>query len=182
MSDDHARFTAMYDDFRQRVWAYAVSQAGRTAADDVVSETFTVAWRRFHEIPQEPLPWLLGVARNVLRAHHRADARSSVPAGTGTWAKEAVTGDIADDVTERLTMLRALDRLSQTDREVLLLVAWHGLTPAQAGTVVGCSTATMRVRLHRARGRLRKAADSRQTKPPARRLQPFRRTNQEAAL
>lgn len=56
MSDDAARFTAMYETCRQRVWTYAVSRAGRQVADEVVSETFTVAWRRIGDIPQPPLP------------------------------------------------------------------------------------------------------------------------------
>jgi len=66
-SDDERRFTAIYDDCRQRVWAYAAARAGRQIADEVVSETFAVAWRRLRDVPDPPLPWLLGVARNVLR-------------------------------------------------------------------------------------------------------------------
>lgn len=92
VSDDNARFTAMYDQYRQRVWAYAVSRAGRGVADDAVSETFTVAWRRIKDVPDDPLPWLLGVARNGLRTHHRGgrparcagrDARLAAGGGHG---------------------------------------------------------------------------------------------------
>ncbi|MBX6767094.1 MAG: RNA polymerase, partial [Actinomadura rubrobrunea] len=65
----------MYDDCRQRLWAYAAARAGRQIADEVVSETFAVAWRRLRDVPDPPLPWLLGVARNVLRENHRAERR-----------------------------------------------------------------------------------------------------------
>ncbi|MFF8430577.1 RNA polymerase sigma factor [Streptomyces sp. NPDC016566] len=75
MAEEAERFTALYDACRQHVWAYAVSRAGRQGADEVVSETFVIAWRRFADIPEPPLPWLLGVARNVLRDSARAQAR-----------------------------------------------------------------------------------------------------------
>ncbi|MFH8370220.1 sigma-70 family RNA polymerase sigma factor [Streptomyces sp. NPDC018031] len=163
MTDDAALFTAMYDACRQRVWAYVVSRAGRQVADDVVSETFVVAWRRAGEIPQPPLPWLLGVARNVLRDTVRAELRrASLAAELRGWT-EAVApaeGDIADEVADRLAMRRALVSLREDDREVLILAAWQGLSPREAATVVGVSAATMRVRLHRARRRLAKALES----------------------
>ncbi len=62
--------------------------------------------------------------------------------------------DVADGVAERAAVLAALARLSDEDRELLTLVAWQGLKPAEAARVVGCSTATYFVRLHRARKRL----------------------------
>jgi RNA polymerase sigma-70 factor (ECF subfamily) len=51
----------------------------------------------------------------------------------------------------------ALGRLSADDRELVTLIAWEGLTPAEAATVLGLSSGTARVRLHRARTRLRAA-------------------------
>ncbi|WP_395103646.1 RNA polymerase sigma factor [Actinomadura sp. SCN-SB] len=159
---DAARFTAIYDACRQRVWAYAAARAGRQAADDVVSETFAVAWRRLGDVPEPPLPWLLGVARNVLRDRYREQARHA--AFTTDFAGEpppgrqgATDGDIAERVAERLAMLRAMAALPDGDREILILVAWQGLSPRDAAKVVGCSAAALRVRLHRARRRLLRA-------------------------
>jgi RNA polymerase sigma-70 factor (ECF subfamily) len=54
-------------------------------------------------------------------------------------------------------VLAALARLGDADRELLTLVAWHGLSPREAARVVGCSAATYFVRLHRARRRLEQA-------------------------
>jgi RNA polymerase sigma-70 factor (ECF subfamily) len=157
--DEADRFTAMYDDCRQRVWAYVVSRAGRQVADEVVSETFTVAWRRFGDVPEPPLPWLLGVARNVLRDSIRAEVRrESMAAELGSWA-DVAESDIAEDVSERHALLRALATLPEDDREVLILAAWQGLAPADAARVVGCSPVAMRVRLHRARKRLVQAVE-----------------------
>ncbi|MER5769089.1 RNA polymerase sigma factor [Streptomyces sp. NPDC001985] len=163
MAEEADRFTAMYDACRGRVWAYVVSRAGRQVADEVVSETFAVAWRRWADVPGEPLPWLLGVARNVLRDTVRAEIRrESFAAELGEWTERSAgagTGDIADDVADRNALLRALATLPDDDREVLVLAAWHGLGPAEAARVVGCSAAAMRVRLHRARRRLTRAVD-----------------------
>lgn len=160
VSDDAARFTAMYDTCRQRVWAYACSRAGRQVADEVVSETFTVAWRRIRDVPAPPLPWLLGVARNVLRDTVRAETRrAAFAAELAEWTGPA-EDDLADDVAERLALRRALGTLGEDDRELLILTAWQGLTPAECARVTGCSAAALRVRLHRARRRLAKAAEA----------------------
>lgn len=157
MTDDAQRFTRMYDESRQRVWAYAVSRAGRQVADEVVSETFAIAWRRLDDVPDPPLPWLLVVARNVLRDNIRAEVRrESLGAELRSWVEE----DVADAVTDRLGVLKALSSLSDEDREILILVAWQGLSPRDAAHVVGCSTAAFRVRLHRARKRLAQAMET----------------------
>ncbi|GGZ51688.1 hypothetical protein GCM10010387_52360 [Streptomyces inusitatus] len=164
VTEEADRFTAMYDACRGRVWAYAVSRAGRQIADEVVSETFAVAWRRWADVPRTPLPWLLGVARNILRDTVRAEVRrESFAAELGEWTERSAPGggadDVAEEVADRNALLGALATLDEDDREVLILAAWHGLTPAEAASVVGCSSAAMRVRLHRARKRLTRAVD-----------------------
>jgi RNA polymerase sigma-70 factor (ECF subfamily) len=154
------RFTALYDAHYSQVYGYAVSRTDRQRADEIVSDTFMVAWRRFDDLPDPPLPWLLGVARNMVREQARRSARQgSVEAGSRSWtpAVEPVVDDPADVVTDRASVLAALAQLSDDDRELLILVAWHGLSPSQAAEVIGCSTATFSVRLHRARGRLEHA-------------------------
>jgi RNA polymerase sigma-70 factor, ECF subfamily len=155
--DAGARFTEMYAAHHAQVYAYAVSRAGRRLADDVVSETFLVAWRRMSAVPATPLPWLLGVARNVMHGRYRDEVRQgSLAAELRAWVDEA-GADVADGVTERAAVLAALARLSETDRELLTLVAWQGLSNRDAARVVGCSVATFFVRVHRARKRLEQA-------------------------
>ncbi|MFI7442742.1 RNA polymerase sigma factor [Nonomuraea indica] len=153
MTQDRDRFTTMYDQCRQRVWAYVVSRAGRQVADEVVSETFAIAWRRLHDVPENALPYLLGIARNVLRENIREEARRE---GLTQELREWVSGDVAEVVAERLGVLKAMARLTQDERELLILVAWQGLSPRDAARVVGCSVPTFRVRLHRARKRLQR--------------------------
>jgi RNA polymerase sigma-70 factor, ECF subfamily len=154
------RFQSLYTRHQGQVYAYAVSRAGRQLADEVVSEVFLVAWRRRADVPVPALPWLLGVARNVITSQFRDSARQrSLAAELRAWVteQELSAGDVADEVSERIAVLAALAGLPDPDRELLTLVAWHGLTPREAAQVVGCSTATYFVRLHRARRRLERA-------------------------
>ncbi len=162
MTDPEAmeRFQALYAGHHAAVYAYAVSRVGRQLADEVVSETFLVAWRRLAEVPAPALPWLLTVARNTALSQFRGSARQrSIGAELRAWVTEAELSapDVAEEVTERTAVLAALAALPEADRELLTLVAWHGLKPAEAARVVGCSTAAYFVRLHRARRRLERA-------------------------
>ena len=160
---DHAaieRFQALYAEHYARVYAYAVSRVGRQLADEVVSEVFLVAWRRLGDVPTQALPWLLTVARNTACSQFRVSARQrSISAELRAWVTDAELSepDVADAVSERLCVLTALATLPETDRELLTLVAWHGLKPNEAAQVVGCSRAAYFVRLHRARRRLERA-------------------------
>lgn len=108
------------------------------------------------------------MARNVLRDTGRAEVRrASLAAELRGWT-DAVDGDIADDVADRIALRNALASLGDDDSEVLILAAWQGLAPREAARVVGCTAATMRVRLHRARRRLAKAVEVRDEAPPVR--------------
>jgi len=159
-AQDRQRFAAMYLEHRGRVYSYAVSRAGRPLAEEIVSEVFLVAWRRFAELPDPPLPWLLVTARNVAASQFRAAVREqSLAEEMRAWTSpaELTAGDVADQVTDRVTILTALASLAEPDRELLTLVAWHGLPATAAARVIGCSTAAYFVRLHRARRRLEQA-------------------------
>jgi len=163
------QFTLLYERHRRQVFGYAVTRAGRDLADEVVAETFLVAWRRFAALPRgEPLPWLLATARNVIRERYRAEERQRLVAvEMGAWIADAGLPDVADVVTERAAVLAALARLAESDRELLTLAAWHGLPPRAAARVVGCTTAAYFVRLHRARRRLSEAMAAAGAVPPA---------------
>src|SRR3954469_22476817 len=104
-TDDGRRFTAIYEAHHRQVYAYAVSRAGRERADDVVGDAFLIAWRRVDAVPRDPLPWLLGVARNVVRERYRAEIRqASVAAELLAWVEDAMA-DVADGVGEKAAML-----------------------------------------------------------------------------
>ncbi|WP_402462627.1 RNA polymerase sigma factor [Isoptericola aurantiacus] len=157
-----ARLDALWDACAGRVQAYALRHTDPDTAQDVVSDTFLVAWRRLDEVPDPPLPWLLVVARNHLRNAERAHRRRRHLAETLTRLETATAQGVGVDAlaAERDGLLRALATLTTPEREALLLVAWDGLTAAEAAQVSGCSRATFAVRLHRARRRMAAAENS----------------------
>jgi RNA polymerase sigma-70 factor (ECF subfamily) len=136
------------------VLAYALRRTDRATAEEVVAETFVIAWRRIADVPDPPLPWLLGVARRVLANLRRAERRRRALAER-LRREPAATPQPPPDEEGRV--MAALATLSERDREALLLHAWEGLDHADAGTVVGCSAETFAVRLHRARERFARA-------------------------
>ncbi|GAA2575040.1 RNA polymerase sigma factor [Actinomadura fulvescens] len=155
MDDPKSRFTRLYDAHYRSVLRYALIRAAPDVAEDVVSETFLVAWRRLDDVPDQELPWLLGVARNLLRKQHATAGRRDALADRIAALTPHEDGwDLAERVVERDSLLRALAALPEKDVEALTLVAWHGLEPRQAARVAGCPAATFHVRLHRARKRL----------------------------
>jgi RNA polymerase sigma-70 factor (ECF subfamily) len=147
-----------------RVLAYALRRTGdRGGAEEVASETFLIAWRRFEVVPEEPLPWLLGTARRVL-ANQRRSTRRRQPGGS------YVAVDLADvpqpgpppleRIAEREAFAAAFAALGDRDREVLSLIAWDGLAVREAAKVMGCTAPVLSVRLHRARRRLVKELEA----------------------
>lgn len=157
------RLADLYDRYHARVLAFCLLRADETAAEEVASETFVIAWRKLSAVPEPPLPWLLGVARNLLRKQYGARMRRETL--MRRLAELADRRDEQDwDVAERFVLresaVRALSELSEKHVEALTLVAWNGLSPAEAGRVVGCSAGTFSVRLHRARRALAKELET----------------------
>jgi RNA polymerase sigma factor (sigma-70 family) len=149
------RFEALFERCHPEVRAYVLRRAPQAIVEDVVSETFLVAWRALDSVPGEPLPWLYGVARRTLANHRRGHLRSAALSARLTRTlvpPPEQEGLVSEEVEPPLR--DALLALTVREREALLLVAWEGLTPAQAASALGCSSAAFRVRLHRARGHL----------------------------
>ena len=154
-SDDEA-FEALYRTCGPRVFAYVRRHVPPADCDDVVAEVFIVAWRRRLTVPPDPLPWLIVVARNVLRGRRRLATRADKVwwEAVRALAAPAYSASPEASIDEREALLEGLARCSRAEREALLLVAWDGLTAAQAADVAGCSTRAFTVRLSRARARL----------------------------
>ncbi|MER6827275.1 sigma-70 family RNA polymerase sigma factor [Streptosporangium sp. NPDC000563] len=161
MDDPEARFTALYDQHYRSVLGYTLLRAERQAAEDIASETFLIAWRQLEELPEPPLPWLLGVARNLLRGQRRSGLRrrALVERLAELSSEGDVTERVAEQVAEREAALAALAGLSELDAEAVILASWYGLAPADAAKLAGCSARAFTVRLYRARRRLSQALD-----------------------
>jgi RNA polymerase sigma factor (sigma-70 family) len=148
------RFDDLFDQHYAAVRAYVARRSGTAGVlDDVLSETFLVAWRRIDSVPTDGVPWLLGVARRVLANHRRGEARRGalLQALAGMLPRELIAeppGEVFGELSD------AIAGLTARDREALLLVAWEGLDPQRAARVVGCAPGAFRARLYRARRQL----------------------------
>jgi RNA polymerase sigma-70 factor (ECF subfamily) len=156
MSTPQEQFTELWHAEGPHVLAFARRHVGADAAPDVVAETFTIAWRRWTDLPSPPIGWLLVTARKVIqnraRAHRRYQALAErIALLDGVAAQVA---DSAEDVLGRREALERLARLDEQHREALLLVSWDGLTNDEAAAVLGIKPATFRRRLSRARAAL----------------------------
>jgi RNA polymerase sigma factor (sigma-70 family) len=156
-------FDALWSEYAWRVQAYAMRHVGADVAEDVVGETFLIAWQRQAVVPSDaPLPWLLVVARNVIANHRRGvrrfDAAQDQAARLARLARPAGETDLTTEAREEA--LEVLSSLSQIEREAVLLTAWDGLAPPQAALVAGCSLNAFNVRLSRARSHISEAIDA----------------------
>jgi RNA polymerase sigma-70 factor, ECF subfamily len=159
---EHVRFEAMYKQHYPAVLRYAARRVGVEAARDIAAETFLTAWRRLDRVPPgQPLPWLYATARKCLAnevrrrdTRERLDLRLRAEAPRG---QDMAGSESADRVADRLAVLGGLASLRPDDQEALRLIEWEQLDVSAAAQVMGCSAATFRVRLHRARRRLARA-------------------------
>ena len=138
---------------------------GADLAQEVVAETFLVAWRRLDDIPGAAIPWLYRVAlyeiANLRRRQAKAvrlhDALRQGGAGTALRDEEDEATDLARAVAT------AFAHLKPRDQEILRLAAWEQLSSSEGAAVLQCSVPAYRMRLHRARIRLAVASGARET-------------------
>jgi len=148
----------LFGRYAAQIRSYARRRIGDASADDVVTETFLIAWRRLDRMPETPLPWLLGIARHVMSNQQRAAVRRDRLAQRIAFHEPSASSDAA--TPEVGEVLRALAELSEPDLELVLLICWEGLSSREAAMVIGCTPVAARVRLHRARARLANALAS----------------------
>ncbi|GIM96157.1 RNA polymerase sigma factor [Paractinoplanes toevensis] len=155
---------AVFDEHAPGLWRYLARQAGATAAEDLVAETFLAAWQQRADYRAELgslRAWLYGIATNLLRRHHRTQAQQTRMAER-LAGQRAEAEDGHDRTAERLdarTHLRqlaaAIAALSDGDREVLLLSSLAGLESREIAVALGIPEGTVRSRMHRVRRTLR---------------------------
>ncbi len=157
MSEREARFTRLFDQHNHDILGYLARRVGQPEdAADLLSDVFLIAWRRLDEVPpgEHARLWLFGVARKAVLNHHRGAFRRQKLANRLSQHLPAPAAPRPEVVDADLG--RALRRLSTLDREVLTLTVWEGLTPEEVGRILEVPAGTVRVRLHRARARLRR--------------------------
>ena len=152
MSDTTEEFRAIYSAHHAALCAYFARRVGRGDVEDLAAETFVVAWRKLPRKIEHPLPWLYAVAGKVLANHRRKTARRD---GVHIGDRLAAAGP--GDPAERLSdsgLADAFAQLGERDREAICLVAWEGLSLADAAVAARCTTPAFTLRLSRARRRL----------------------------
>ncbi|MBW5424323.1 sigma-70 family RNA polymerase sigma factor [Streptomyces sp. BG9H] len=164
--DEPEQFAALFDRHADSVHRYAARRLGPEAAEDLMADTFTTAFKERHRYDlarADARPWLFGIATNLIGRHRRAEARrfkalARVPAPVPheeSVADRAVARAGAEGMRGELAA--ALARLPARHRDVLLLVAWADLGYEEVAHALGVPVGTVRSRLHRARRTLREA-------------------------
>lgn len=160
---DTESFGVLFERHARGVYNHCFRRTASWAdAEELTAAAFLEAWRRRGEVQpagESALPWLLGVANNLLRNHRRSLGRRRLALARLPGA--AVQPDPADDIAGRLAdeaqmrrVLALVERLPRRDQEVLALCAWSELTYQQAAEALGVPVGTVRSRLARARARL----------------------------
>ncbi|MCO5996023.1 RNA polymerase sigma factor [Actinoallomurus rhizosphaericola] len=162
--EDPESFGELFRRHAPRLHAYVKRRLGPTLADDVVSETFAVAFRRRERFDgrSEVGAWLWGIASKLIARHHRQETRMyRAFARTGVDPAEDGAADSADDRMAAAALgphlAKALATLSAQDRNALLLLAWGELSYAEIAATLDLPLGTVKAKIHRARKKLRKA-------------------------
>lgn len=162
---DPSQFATIFDRHVDAVRRFVVRRLGSSRSDDVISEVFRVAFERrdvFDTHVESGLPWLYGIASNLVRRECRSRTRHAAALERVGGRREDM-GDPYLDLVARVDarselagLRRAVLSLTDDEREMLLLVAWEQLSPTEAAAVLSIPPATARTRLHRARQQIRR--------------------------
>lgn len=159
--DDADAFGLLFERHGARIHGYALRRTGDPqAAEDITAVVFLEAWRRRAKVEltqPSALPWLYGVAANVLRhqqrsrrRHQRAlDRLSDLPPRS-----EALVERQAQAAADAAQVIEQIRALPGREREVLVLSVWEGLSHAEIALALDTTIGTVKSRLSRARARL----------------------------
>lgn len=153
-------FTQLYGRYRGELHAFCVRRIDRAEVEDVMAEVFAVVWRKIGSVTVgKERAWLYSIARNVIRNQWRGTSRrrrlenrvQGLPGDEPARPETIVIRRARDEA-----LLRAVDRMPERDREILMLSAWDDLSGPEIAGVLGISVSSAQQRLHRAKKRLAK--------------------------
>ncbi|MDA3645846.1 RNA polymerase sigma factor [Saccharopolyspora indica] len=160
---DPDRFAAIFDRHAPLIHRYLARRVGGDVAEDLVAETFLTAFRkrqRYDLGRADARPWLYGIATKVVGQHRRQEERTYryrnaiAPVPDELGHADRVAAQVSAQAMGPL-LGAALGKLSQKDRDVLLLVAWEDLSYEEVAAALGIPVGTVRSRLNRARKKTR---------------------------
>ena len=153
------RFSSFFAEHSGHVRRYAMTLVLDDEVDDVVQRTLLTAWQRFDDIPEgSEREWLFGVVRNHCRNVWRTERRSKALVAAIEHARPQVIVEVVQqgfDPAEVAPLLQAVGELNEADCEVMVLTGFHEMTPLEIATCTGEEPGAVRVRLNRARKKLR---------------------------
>ena len=160
------RFTALFDQHADAIFNYCYRRTGnRSDAEDLLSAVFLTAWKRGTRMPRgRELPWLYGIAANVIRNHRRSQRRLErlrIRLMREPAAEDRPTS--TDEAIHIERMVRALDTLRPTERDVFILCTWQDLSYEDTAQALGIPVGTVRSSLSRARKKLRELFEASRT-------------------
>ena len=163
-----AQFERIYRSHAQAVFAYCARRTSVEDAKDATADVFAVAWRRFDDLPNDDgqLPWLYGVARNVLKDRNRSSRRRDrLTAKVAAHHEPTVEGPEPQVVrsSEHDAVLSAIARLPEKDQEIIRLVEWEGLSREQVADMMYVGRAAIDKRMARAYKKLARTLGVEQT-------------------
>ena len=175
MTANDARFAEIYERFFRRLYGYCIRRTDPDRVDDVVAETFLIAWRRIADVPEgdEALPWLYAVAFKVLGNQWRSKTRRQRLDDKLTAVGIAPVSTTEDYVVaneESRQVLEAVSKLKRTDQEILKLAMWEEVSRSDIAYVLAITPGAVKQRLYEARKNLTREynrLENKRTKPPA---------------
>lgn len=157
-------FAELFERHARVIGAFAARRVGADAAEDVLSETMLVAFRRRRDFDHEwpsAKPWLFGIASRVIKKHRGEEARQwrsfAASARRGEHAHDGAmdaAGERADASAALRVLAPRIAALATRDRDTLLLYAWGDLTYEEVAAALGVPVGTVRSRLNRVRRKL----------------------------
>lgn len=165
------RFRRLYDDNVEVIRRYCYRRIPESEVDDATIEVFTVVWKRLSEAPSGDgvLPWVYGIAHNVVRNLDRTRRRRARLANKLGTLRRRDEPSAEIQVIRRIddeAVLDAVRELRTADREILMLAAWEGLKPSEIASVLNIDAHAASMRLHRARNRLARRVGAPQLRTP----------------
>lgn len=161
-----AEFGQVFERHWDAVFRFFERRLGPDPAEDLASEVFRIAFekRTSYEARDSSScrPWLYGIASNLALKERRRFARHMAAVDRFASVRDSDGLDHASAVAARVDtqqtwagLRQAIGRLDDTNREILLLAAWEGLSYGEIATAFDIPIGTVRSRLHRTRARLK---------------------------
>jgi RNA polymerase sigma-70 factor (ECF subfamily) len=164
---DAERFGHVVNRHFSEIYGYLARRVGRDIADDLSAETFIVAFgsrSRYDTSRADALPWLYGIATNLIRRHRRTEVRKLAAYARSVTRINSDGGNL-DDLVTRLDHAESVARVASVfaeldpdQRDALYLVAIVGLGYADAAEALHVPVGTVHSRVARARSQLRDLA------------------------